>query len=478
MNKKQLNKLFSIGIACLLLIASLFSTAKPYDVKALQSDTINLFLPLVTKIYPPAPTTFGVEMRVVNASHGSEKASEAGVYFVRMSAFSWQNIEPVNTVPQNYNWSSVDEASLIEASIRNMKVIAKVQYTPSWARKFPAYACGPVAQVQFSEFAQFLSTLVGRYGAPPYNVKYWEIGNEPDVDPSLVSPDSVFGCWGDQNDDYYGGGYYADMLKVVYPAIKAADPQAQVLIGGLLMDCDPIHPPAGNDCKPSKFFEGILRNGGASYFDIVNFHGYPPYNGTLQQDEHFPSWEAMGGVVLGKVNFLKEIMSKYGVNKPIMHTEGSLICPEWDTAHCNPSGSAFNEAQADYAVWLFVRNLANGLAGTIWYEFEGAAGGWRDSGMLDENQNPKPVYNAFKFMVQELRDAVYAKQITQYPNLRVYEFSGTGKRIWVLWAPDEKSYTISKPAGTLKILDKYGTNIISSESTITVKSPIYIELTP
>ena len=51
------------------------------------------------------------------------------------------------------------------------------------------------------------------------------------MDPKLVDPDSVFGCWGDNDDDYYGGGYYADMLKMVYPAVKSADPQAQVLIG-------------------------------------------------------------------------------------------------------------------------------------------------------------------------------------------------------------------------------------------------------
>ena len=39
------------------------------------------------------------------------------------------------------------------------------------------------------------------------------------------------------NDPYYGGGYYAEMLKIVYPQIKAADPEAQILIGGLLLFC-------------------------------------------------------------------------------------------------------------------------------------------------------------------------------------------------------------------------------------------------
>jgi hypothetical protein len=39
----------------------------------------------------------------------------------------------------------------------------------------------------------------------------------------------------------FGGEYYGNMLKIVYPAIKSADPQAQVLVGGLLLDCDPVN---------------------------------------------------------------------------------------------------------------------------------------------------------------------------------------------------------------------------------------------
>jgi len=49
-----------------------------------------------------------------------------------------------------------------------------------------------------------MSELVTRYSKPPFNIKYWEIGNEPDIDPSLIAPTEPFGCWGDQNDEFYG----------------------------------------------------------------------------------------------------------------------------------------------------------------------------------------------------------------------------------------------------------------------------------
>jgi hypothetical protein len=123
-----------------------------------------------------------------------------------------------------------------------------------------------------------MGALYARYSVAAYNVKYWELWNEPDIYPSIFSGDNEYVYWVDQNDSYNAGGYYAEMLKVVYPQIKAADPQAQVLIGGLLLDCDP-RPGAGcavvgHDPKPSKFLEGILSNNGGPYFDGISSHAY------------------------------------------------------------------------------------------------------------------------------------------------------------------------------------------------------------
>ena len=73
-------------------------------------------------------------------------------------------------------------------------------------------------------FAGFMRDLVARYSVPPYNIKYWEIWNEEDVDPSLVGPTSGFGCWGDATDPYYGGGGYAEFTCVpARNAIKMPD---------------------------------------------------------------------------------------------------------------------------------------------------------------------------------------------------------------------------------------------------------------
>jgi hypothetical protein len=468
------------AVLFLALVFTLLPTNSTGDMAiAAESGANDIFLPLVLRDYPPAPPIFGTEIGYWPSSEVANLAAEAGIYWLRTNAFNWDSIEPVRTDPPTYNWDQVNESKLETAASKGMQTIATVRFAPGWASQV---ACGPIDESALPAFAQFLNALVKRYSQPPFNVKYWEIGNEPDV-PSLAqyAPRQVFGCWGDPADEYYGGGYYGEMLKTAYPAIKAADPQAQVLIGGLLLDCDPTHPPVGKDCKSAKFLEGILRNGGGNYFDVVSFHGYPPYDGSssnlggLYYDEHFPSWESRGGVVLGKADYIREVLANYGFVKPVMHTEGSLICSE-SNPNCNPPGEEFYESQADYVVWLYIRNWAAGLKATIWYQFTGP--GWRYGGMLDENQQPKPAYYALDFLTQELAEASYVRQITQFSSLRAFEFSAPSKKIWVMWAPDEVPHTITLPSGANKVYDKYGTDMTPLDSQIAVSSPIYVELTP
>jgi len=398
----------------------------------------------------------------------------ANLTWVRRNAYLWSYVEP--TEGDRY-WAGMAglEKDMETGSANGIQNILIVRSTPSWAQKVRGVYCGPVLREKFGAFASFMHDLVARLSVPPYNVKYWELGNEPDVDPSLVPPDSVFGCWGDKDDLYYGGRYYGEMLSVVYPAIKSADPEAQVLIGGLLLDCDPENPPAGKDCTPARFINGILQNGGGDYFDIVSYHGYAYYNGQFTTAENLPNWATRGGQVIGKLRYLRETLQNYGIQKPIYITEASLICHEKNIIYCNPPGDPFFEAQADYAVMLFARNWAFDLDSTLWFDFEA---GWRQSSMLDKYHQPKPVYNSIKFFMQELDQATLTQPIEQYPQLNGYEFALAEKRVWVLWAGDDVPHTITLPDNLMHIYDKYGVEISPTNGTITIQSPVYIELSP
>jgi hypothetical protein len=178
-------------------------------------------------------------------------------------------------------------------------------------------------------------------------------------------------------------------------------------------------------------------------------------------------------VVLGKLDYLRFVMNQYRVNKPVFHTETALLCPEYDIENCTNPDSQFYESQADYVVWLNVRNWANGIEATIWYEFQGP--GWRHGGLLDGGQNPRPAYYAFKFLAQELSGAAYIRRVLENTNVDGYEFSTDFKNIWVLWSPDEKPHTVALPPTAIQAFDKYGGAVSLSGNQITVDSPVYVE---
>lgn len=449
-------------------IAALPTPANPEDAQ----ENRQIYLPIMLRQLPLIPTIFGVETSQFNTSN-TTLIKNVGAYWVRYQTLSWADIEPVRTNPPTYHWETVDEAGLAVAAAHKIKVIAIVKYTPLWAQKLPGKYCGPVASGSLDEFAEFMQAAIARYRAWPYYVKYWEIGNEPDVDPALLAdPWSPYGCWGDNSDRNYGGGYYATMLKTVYPAIKAIDPEAQVIVGGLLLDCDPANPPPGKSCKPARFIDGILSNQGGAYFDYLGFHGYGYYTSGLIDDAG--GWAARGGVILGKINYLRERMALYGVNKPLFLTETSLICPVDNVSLCASDG-AFLEKQADYVSWAFLRAWAEGVKGATWYTVEES--GWRSSG-LSSPSGPKPAYYAYQFAAGKLSEMTLSASITQYPGLKGYEFRASGKRVWVLWAADQVDHAIPLPPGTLQVWNKYGNVIQPSNGQIIVNSPIYIDLMP
>lgn len=469
-------------IACLFSLIMLLGVGLSSHFAAPQAGmaggTYELYLPLINRNFPPLPTVFGGEVVKFTDPAVIQLTAQAKVSWLRIPAFDWNKIEPNAPVSgvHTYDWSSVPESSLKNMAAHYIRPIATVKMTPAWAQLYPGKYCGPMKAGNFGDFAAFLSAAVQKYSQPPYNVHYWELGNEPDVDPDLLTnPLSGYGCWGDQDDPYYGGRYYADMLKAVYPAIKAADPQAQVLIGGLLLSCDPNDPDCTNP-KPARFLEGILLNGGGSYFDIVSFHGYPQYSNGLPLDENWPTWDQRGGVVLGKANFLREVMAGFGLNKPLFHTEGALLCSENNPVECDPPEPEFEEVKSEYVVWLYVQALAHDFEGSIWYTLDG--NGWRSSGLIGDNPgNPNLAYEAFKFMTQELEEAVFLQQpLGTNASLRAYEFQTPGKRVWVVWSPDGAPHNLTLPSGYSQVLDRFGNVVSVSGSVLSVKSPVYIEI--
>jgi hypothetical protein len=417
--------------------------------------------PTAPPVSQPVVNAFGTEMRQVDDAHGLSLAVDAGVHWLRFRAFAWDEIEPMRTEPPAYHWEVVDEDSLRNAAEIGMEVIAGIQYAPEWAQKVPGSYCGPIREDRLPEFAQFLQALVARYSGPPYHVRYWELGNEPDVDPALVNAHSVFGCWGDREDETYGGRYYAEMLKVAYPAIKSVDPQAQVLIGGLLLD----RPSGGEDNHP-RFLEGILEGGGGPFFDLVSFHAYAYYGGTLGLMGN-PLWPDSATVMPAKVAFLREVLAQYGYgDKPLLNTEGALLCAE-------ASEDCF-EMQAAYVPRVYAEALALGLEAQVYYAWINE--GWRYTGLLQPDLTPKPVYNAYKAAATFLSQASYEREVMGYPQGMVgYTFSRPDRavRVDVIWSEDGTARRVTLPAAA-SAYDRYGEPLAAGDAIEVDFSPVFV----
>ncbi len=414
-------------------------------------------------------------MYAVTEAGGLEKMVEAGVSWTRRNGVVWSAVEPTEGAR---NWGALSEleGELRGASSKGLQVILIVRSTPEWARKIAgsgAY-CGPVAADKLSALGSFMHDLVARYSAPPYDVKYWELWNEPDIVPSAVPiPDSVFGCWGDDGDGYYGGGYYGEMLKVVYPQVKAADPQAQVLVGGLLLDCDP-RPGAGcaatgSNSLPPKFLEGILANNGGGYFDGVSFHAYDYYGGQLGTYGNAgwqSAWNTTGPAFIAKAGYIRGLLSQYGVaGKFLMNTESAVICTS-----CT-SDPTFETTKAHYAAQVYPAAIAAGLRANVWFSVLG----WRNSGLLKPDLSPRPAYTALQFSRSELQDASWVRDVTEYGGVKGYEYSRGDRRIWVIWSLDGSTHSIGLPGVPLAVWDVLGNSIPPVASLNVSLTPLYLE---
>jgi hypothetical protein len=502
-------KFYSLGWVVIFFIMNLAGNGRAFAVevkgqappaKSAQDSSSQVYLPVTINDMADAPnglqTVFGLELNGFKTGSGLLPAREANTSFVRYNGVRWGDIEPEQG-QRNWPLLSDLEIQLRTAAQNDLHVILVVRYTPDWAQKVPGATCGPVRQDKLGAFGDFMYDLVVRYSGAPYHVKHWEIWNEPDVDPELAmdfGPQVPFGCWGDPGDPYYGGRYYATMLKAIYPRIKEADPDAQVLVGGLLMSCNPNGAGCLNnlDRQAGMFFEGILVNYGGGSFDGVAFHNYDYHLigvlGGYFSYKWNSSWINSGPALIAKANFLNDLLEKYGVSeKYLMNTETALLCggfndpPGGPGCESDPS-STFELTKAYYVAQAYTASAALGLKANIWYSLSG----WRNSGLLYNDQTPRPAYLAFQFSRQILGDLSEGEALTSLDtggdeDILGYKFEQPdGRVLWVIWSQDGTTEIVSLPSTPDGVWDVFGqpqTVADPSIFVVTIK-PLYVEWNP
>lgn len=421
---------------------------------------LNMPLAMVTGRIGHQTNVLGGELFATDISASAYRAGQGGVTWTRYNQYNWYKVERFEN-ERNWAGEAAAETRLAQMSAAGLTPIMVIHGTPAWAQAVQGSFCGPIAEQHLDAFGDFMFDLVSRFSKPPYNVQYYEIYNEPDVDPDLVGDYSPFGCWGDEDDpQYYGGDDFGRMMAAIYPRIKEANPNAQVLIGGLLLLCDYTHtynPP--RDCSTARFLKGLLSTGGDD-FDVISYHGYPLKSpDRVDWERTYPLWQHRGGVVLGKLDFIRSEFQAVGVPmKPVLLTEAGLLC--WQEGGCDdyPTEPAeLQSDQANYTMRLYPRAQANGIMGALWYTFSGP--GWRDSGVLDANQNPRPAFRTFQLIGRVLSDASHIGTIWQQGgNLEGYVYAKGSATYTFIWSNNANTYGYPFPAGG-RLFDKYGNEI-------------------
>ncbi len=201
---------------------------------------------------------------------------ECGIKNLRVD-MDWPMINPK---PGIYDYSRFDEV-IWEAKSRGLSWLG-IMTGGLWGKE-NAYSAR-------QRWLEFLENTSRQYAG---NVEEWEVINEAD-----------WGSWRNlfDNDFEKLGAEYGKLLKEAYPAIKKGNPNSRVLFTGIAD-------------MYSKFIEAAFKQGIENSFDAMNVHRY--YGPQAPELDFTAAFENV-----------RNLMKKYGIDKPVWVTEtGSNTAP-------------------------------------------------------------------------------------------------------------------------------------------------------
>ena len=275
---------------------------------------------------------------------------EAAIGSVR-TPFLWALIEPT---PGRFHWARYD--AIAEAARANdIEILGILGLGTPWASRDPAARDDKLPPRDPELFARYVDATVARYRS---SIAAWEVWNEPD------------------HADFWKGSAedYARLLALVYPRIKAANPAAKVVLGGLAQ---------GGSHDP-RFLDSVLavcRTLGQRCFDVFAFH-------TNFRDEPALRRQFADN---------RRRLAAHGAAAPIWITEASYTSdPRHQRLRAYQGGDV---AQGRYLVDHVSLSLALGAERVFWatmYDYREGYGEYTASGLMTADGRPKPAYGAYR----------------------------------------------------------------------------------
>jgi len=200
------------------------------------------------------------------------RAAEGGFVWIRQS-FSWSQIRDADS-PAGFDWSGVDRVVDALDDYPELRLVAVLGDDP------------PVPPEDPDQFAAFAAAFAERYGQ---RVDYYQVWDEPNLAAQ------------------WGGGLvnpvaYGDLLARTADAVRAADPDARILLAGLA----PTMEATEKNLSDVRYLERLYEAGAASSFDIVAAkpYGFDTGPGDRRVDESLLN--------VSRILLLREVMVAHG----------------------------------------------------------------------------------------------------------------------------------------------------------------------
>ncbi len=312
---------------------------------------------------------------------------------------SWALIEP-----HNADLRGIYDATLLRNTQNGLNTLGMLITTPDWARDPSCagnYFCPPSDMLQWSEWVTWMTErydgdgVADAPGSP--RIAAWQIWNEPNYPEQLPLPDANARKM-----------RYGQMLVAAYQAIKAADPTAIVVLGGVYV-FDGTNPDGFWFLSPVDGVFGLVPQA-RNAFDVLGIHPYMP---TIAPDS--PSVVALVSLE-GRLRTTRAWLDSAGrADAGIWITEIG-----WCTVNTSACPGVSEAQQAQYVIRAMVIAQQLGVQHTSWFQLENAFDGmpgdhpWGGAALLNnynpstDSYAPKPGYLAYQTLAKTLTSAAPA----------------------------------------------------------------------
>ncbi len=355
--------------------------------------------------------------------------------------FIWGQIEETRGT---YNWYAADQY-VARAQQQSFAILGTIWPFASWDQA--GWDVDDSEPIVFEEemgrsrhkpdnmeaYQEFVTALVERYDGDGIDdmpelelpIKYWEASNEPSMQ--------------DGFNTFFDGSAedYLEILKATYQAVKAADPEAKVVQGGM----------AGMEPWMVSFWEPILEEG-QQYFDIANIH-------------------SIGASEVLNVPEFEKLLAKYEIDKPIWVTEAQ------HRADTNRYAEELAlEQHAEVMVTSYVLSFAHGVDKIFYTSFRAPYSGnpqFEQAALVGSRGEKRPAYHAVETMIDKLNGFTEADEL----GTGSYRFSVGDRTVYVLWGGSAVPEEIT---GQVLVTNIYGQETMT-DNPVATDSPIFIEPT-